>query len=107
MSKSITSIYCVAANEAEAKSIGHTLIRERLAACVNIFPGITSIYEWEGKICEETEAVFTCKTESDRISEVMDRIKSLHSYKVPCIMEFAPSFCQKDFANWIHGQVKR
>jgi len=91
LSKSITIIYCVTANSEEAKNIAHTLIRERLAA-------------W---ICEENEVAFICKTESDRTTEVMERIKSLHSYKVPCIMEFAPSFCQKDFANWIHGQVKR
>jgi len=107
LSKSITIIYCVTANSDEAKNIAHTLIRERLAACVNILPPITSIYEWDERICEENEVAFICKTESDRTTEVMERIKSLHSYKVPCIMEFAPSFCQKDFANWIHGQVKR
>src|SRR4029453_12915704 len=79
--------YCVVlvtvSSETEAKTIARALVEERLAACVNIIPGVTSIYRWEGKICEDRELLLVIKTRGQKVAALRERIVHLHSYAVP------------------------
>jgi periplasmic divalent cation tolerance protein len=79
--------YCVVlvtvSSETEAKTIARTLVEERLAACVNIIPGLTSVYRWEEKICEDREFLLVIKTQGQKVAALGDRIAYLHSYAVP------------------------
>jgi periplasmic divalent cation tolerance protein len=70
-------------SETEAQTIARTLVEERLAACVNIIPGLTSIYRWEGQVCEDRELLLLIKTQAGKVAALRDRIGHLHSYAVP------------------------
>ena len=94
-------VYVTAADEAEAKQLGHQLVDERLAACANILPGATSIFRWEGKIEEASEAVLILKTTELRLERLIERTKSLHSYDCPCIEALPVVEGNRDFLEWV------
>ncbi len=101
------SIYVTAANEAEAKMIAQTVVEERLAACANLLGPIQSIYWWDGKMCEEGEFALLFKASSSRIKELIVRIKSLHSYDVPCITCHPIADGNPDFLGWISAETQK
>ena len=94
------SIYITTEDEDEARRIGKTLVEEKLAACVNIHP-IKSIYRWEGEIGEEGEVAMLVKTKAELADKVMERVKELHSYEVPCIVSFSIDKGNPDYLEWI------
>jgi len=69
----------------KAREIGETLLREKLIACYNLIP-IESCYWWEGKIEGGKETVVLLKTLESKIEKVINRVKSIHDYEVPCIL---------------------
>ena len=94
------SIYITTKDEEEAKKIGKALIEEKLAACVNMHP-IKSIYRWEGEIQQEAEAVMFVKTRAGLVDKVVQRVKELHSYEVPCIVSLTIEKGFPDYLKWI------
>lgn len=69
------------------KKIAETLVSQRLAACVNILPHIRSLYVWEGKLCDDEEALLICKTRSSMFEErFLPTVTLLHPYEVPEII---------------------
>jgi periplasmic divalent cation tolerance protein len=94
-------VYVTAENEAEAKLIARAVVEERLAACANLLGGIQSVYWWDGKVCEGEEVAFVLKTSNARKSELIDRIKQLHSYDCPCIVCLPIADGNRDFLKWI------
>ncbi len=96
-------VYITASDLDEAKRIAHTLVEERLAACVNVFP-ITSIYHWNG-LREEKEVALIVKTTTGNVKKVENKVKELHSYDVPCIISFEIDG-SKEFLKWIGDEVK-
>jgi len=98
-------VYVTAADAAEARRIGRVLGEERLAACVNLLPGHTAIYRWEGKLEEAAEAAFLAKTTSLRFEELRARVRALHSYTLPCILAFPAVDGEAEFLDWVREQV--
>ncbi len=94
------SIYVTAGSEEEAARIGKTLIEERLAACANIVP-VRSIYRWEDAIEDEKEVAMFIKTRSSFSEKVIERVKSLHSYDVPCIIVLPIQRGNPEYLQWI------
>ena len=99
------SIYITTGDEDEARRIGRTLVEERLVACVNILP-IKSIYRWEGDIEEEEEVVMFVKTRDELAGQVIERVKELHSYEVPCIVSLPITKGNPDYLKWIEESTK-
>ncbi len=99
------SIYITTEDEDEARRIGKTLVEEKLVACVNIHP-IKSIYRWEGEIQEEGEVAMLVKTKAELADKVMERVKELHSYEVPCIVSFSIDKGNPDYLNWIEESTR-
>ena len=99
------SVYVIAATEEEARRIGRTLVEEKLAACANILP-ISSIYRWQGKIEEAAEAAMFLKTRSALVDKVIERVKALHSYQVPCIVSLPIEKGNPDYLKWIGESTK-
>jgi len=91
--------------EAEAERIGEVLIDRGLAACVNIFPGMTSIYVWEGKRQRESETAMLIKTRQAVADKVIDEVRSLHSYSNPALVVLPIVDGSPDFLNWILAQT--
>lgn len=99
------SIYITTKDEEEAKRIGKTLVEEKLAACVNIHP-VKSIYRWGGGIEEEEETALLVKTKAELADEVIERVKELHSYEVPCIVSLPIEKGNPDYLKWIKESTK-
>lgn len=94
-------VYVTAADETEADWIARAVVGERLAACANQLGPIKSVYWWDGKVCSGTETALVLKTTDERKTELIDRIKELHSYDCPCIACLPISDGNPDFLQWI------
>ncbi|MDD9899636.1 MAG: divalent-cation tolerance protein CutA [Alphaproteobacteria bacterium] len=91
--------------EDAAKKLAATVVEERLAACANILPGMTSVYRWRGKIEEGAEAVVIFKTQADLFPVLKDRITALHSYDTPCIIALPVVDGHQPFLEWIQAET--
>ena len=98
-------IYVTASSQEEATRIGRTLVEERLVACVNIIPGMTSMYWWEGAIQEDHETVLIAKTRAEHVPAIVDRVKSIHSYECPCVLALPIQGGNPGFLDWIHRET--
>ena len=98
-------IYITAKDFAEAKLIAKTVVEERLAACANISGEVQSIYWWDGKVCEDNEVAMILKTSEERKSELIERVKELHSYDVPGITCLPIADGNPDFLKWIQSET--
>ncbi len=94
-------IYMTAASLEEAKSLARMLVEERLAACVNLLPGMTSVYRWEGTVQFGDEIVVIAKTRADLVDAVTARVRELHSYNCPCVVAVPIDGGNPDFLQWI------
>jgi periplasmic divalent cation tolerance protein len=85
----------------EAERAGRAIVERRLAACVNILPGMISHYWWEGKIERAEEAVMLVKTRAALAEAVRQAVKELHSYQTPAIMFLPVENADPDYHAWI------
>ncbi len=100
-------VYMTAKDREEAVMIGEKLVEAKLAACINILGDIGSIFMWKGAVQQETEVAFIAKTTAGRVPELVEKVKSLHSYEEPCIVSLPISNGSTDFINWISDSVGR
>lgn len=66
-----------------ASTLGRVLVEEHLAACVNVVPGLRSLYWWEGAVHDDPELLLIVKTCRDRVPQLQERVLALHPYTVP------------------------
>lgn len=92
-------------NIEEAKKIAHTLVEGRFAACVNIIPGVTSVYSWENKVVEDNELTLLIKTRKSNFNAVRDEIVKLHSYTVPEIIMVPVKKGLNAYCSWIKNST--
>lgn len=88
-----------------AQKIAHTLIEEGKAACVNIIPGIRSIYSWEKKICDDSELLLLIKSTEDNFEPVRKKIRQIHSYDTPEVIALPITAGDFDYLSWLRAQV--
>lgn len=98
-------VYITTGSTNEAKDIAGVVIREKFAACANILPQMESVYEWEGKICNDKEAVLILKTTQDKLTDLTDCVNELHSYDLPCIVALPIENGSQDFLKWIYNEI--
>ncbi len=101
----INFVYMTTGSRDEARKIGKELVISKLAACVNILDNMNSFYRWDGKIQDDTEVVMIAKTTEARVAQLIEKVKSLHSYDCPCIVSIPVSGGNPDFLDWIAGEV--
>lgn len=99
-------VYTTFPSAAEASQVGRRLVEARLVACVNIFPVMTAIYEWEGKIEEATEAAMIIKTRAALADEVMEEVRKLHSYATPALLVIGVEGGAASYMEWIMAQTR-
>ena len=102
---SVVSVYAVFATAEEAERIGRTVIEERLAACINILPGVRSIYRWQGAIESADEVAAIFKSSNAKADALITRIAGLHSYEVPCIASWPIDKILGSYADWVEDNV--
>ncbi len=95
-----------APDEKTAKVISKQLIEEKLAACVNIIPGVNSIFTWENSLRDEEEHLLIIKSIEKHESNIFNRIKSLHPYTTPELISIPIRNGENDYLNWISNLVE-
>jgi periplasmic divalent cation tolerance protein len=90
----------------DARAFGHTLVEERLAACVNLLAPMESVYRWEGRIEDETERQIIIKTSRDRLSALWDRVRETHPYEVPEFVVLQIVDGNEAYLRWIGDSTK-
>ncbi len=98
-------VYMTAADEDEARRIGGALVAERLAACVNVIPGMRSFYRWQGEVRDDREVVVIAKTRETLVDALVARVKELHSYECPCVVALPIVAGNPDFLDWIEAET--
>jgi periplasmic divalent cation tolerance protein len=88
-----------------AEKIATALIDAHEAACVNIVPGIRSIYRWEGKVCNEGEYLLLVKSSAEKFEAIQRRIRHLHSYQVPEIIALPISEGDPEYLKWLEASI--
>jgi periplasmic divalent cation tolerance protein len=94
-------------SEEEALKISHSLVDERLAACVNLISPVRSIYRWEGKILDEKEWILIIKTQRQRFEQLEKKVKSLHSYSVPEIIGLPIVEGASSYLKWLEEMTHK
>jgi len=100
-------VLITAGSEVEAMKIASALVERRLVACVNVLPGIRSIFQWEGKIMEEQECLLIAKTVDKAFERVVTEVKALHSYSVPEVIALPIQDGLPEYLSWIGDVTKQ
>jgi len=98
-------VYMTAGSVEEAKAVGGSLIEKRLAACVNILPGMISQYHWNGAVAADEETVLIAKTRADLADALTAHVRSVHSYECPCVVTLPIQSGNPDFLQWIADET--
>ena len=88
-----------------AEAMAGALVARRLAACVNIYPGVRSVYEWKGEVHTDEEVVAFIKTRRERVPEVMEAAHQLHPYELPAFLVLPVLDGNEDYLAWVRAQT--
>jgi periplasmic divalent cation tolerance protein len=103
--KAMRILYVTCKNPDEARLIATDLVERKLAACGNVLASMQSIYCWEGKLQNDQETVLILKTSVNRSADCQARIKAIHSYTTPCILEIDVCGGNSDYLSWVVDQT--
>jgi periplasmic divalent cation tolerance protein len=98
-------VLVTAPSETAALSLGRALVDERLAACVNVVPGLTSIYIWEGRREETPETLLIVKTRPAGYAALERRILELHPYSVPEVLALSVADGAAGYTGWVRESI--
>ncbi|GMT42917.1 MAG: divalent-cation tolerance protein CutA [bacterium] len=98
--------FITAASYDEAKNISRVLVGEKLAACCSIIRGVTSIYAWKGKTEEAEECLIIVKTNGKNFSQLVKKVKDIHSYDLPEIIGMPITEGLEGYLNWIDESLE-
>ncbi|MBG70109.1 MAG: divalent-cation tolerance protein CutA [Roseibacillus sp.] len=106
MSK-VQIVLCSFPDLSKARHIGTLLIEKQLVACVNLIPGVESVFSWEGKITSEREVLAILKTTSERLVELEKEVLALHPYEVPEFLVVAADNGSEDYLRWVETVTRK
>mgnify|MGYP003579075294 CR=1 FL=1 len=92
-------------NAETAQRIGRALVERRLVACVNVVPGVTSIYAWKGSVTTDSELLLVIKTRRAKLDEVRSALLELHPYEVPELVALPIAGGHGAYLEWIEDSV--
>nr|ACO08785.1 CutA homolog precursor [Oncorhynchus mykiss] len=92
-------------NEQVAKDLARGIVEKKLAACVNIVPQITSVYEWQGKVQEDSEVLLMIKTRSSKVASLAEYVRSNHPYEVAEVISLPIEQGNPPYLKWLGDAV--
>ena len=92
-------------DEETGRRVARALVEDQLAACVNLVPGIRSIYAWKGAVSDDAEVLGVVKTTADRFEALRARVVALHPYEVPEVIAFAIAAGHAPYLEWLRNSV--
>ena len=99
-------LYSTFPDEASAGRVAEALVGAKLAACVNIFAPMTSVYEWQGKLETTVEFAVLIKTRRALVEAAIAVARPLHPYSVPCFLVLPIESGNADYLEWARAQTK-
>src|SRR5436309_10018784 len=106
MSERAVIVYTTYPSLVEAERIGKAVLERRLAACVNILPGMVSLYWWEGAIERGEEVVMIIKTRAALAEAVREAVRQLHSYTTPAILVLPIESVDPNYSAWLMAETE-
>lgn len=100
-------VLTTAPDETQARELGRKIVEKKLAACVQIVPGLTSIYFWEGEVQSDSEYLLLIKTLEEKFDGLSEFIQANHSYDVPEIVAIPAERVSDDYLNWVREVTRR
>ncbi len=100
-------VLVTASSQEEALLIGRRVVEKKLAACVTVVPKVTSIFEWEGTVCEEHEWLLVMKSTADAYDALEAEVKALHGYEVPEILALSVAKGSSEYLAWVKAMTSQ
>ncbi|HMN66925.1 MAG TPA: divalent-cation tolerance protein CutA [Bdellovibrionales bacterium] len=105
MSSKVILAYCTFPSENVAREICRQLVIEGTIACANLLPAMQSVYQWQGRLIEETECAAVLKLAVLKQGRLRERIRDMHPYSVPALVFLPVDGGNAEFLNWIYAQT--
>lgn len=100
-------VFVTCGSREAAEKIATGVVSERLAACVNVLPGVRSCYEWEGKLEWADELLLVMKTTRERYEELEARVRELHAYELPEILAMPVAAGLEKYLAWVDANTRK
>lgn len=91
----------------EFKKISIYILKNKLAACVNVIKNVNSFYWWKGKICNDKESLLIVKTTQRLFKKIVKEVKKIHPYEVPEIISFPIIEGDRSYLSWVKNSVRK
>lgn len=101
----VVALMCTVPSEEAGSKLGRVVVEEGLAACVNIVPGLRSIYRWKGDLCEDAECLLLIKTVRARLPSLARRVEQLHPYETPELISLPVQGGLQGYVSWVREQT--
>ena len=98
-------VFVTTATREEAERIAHLLVERRKVACVNIVPGVNSLFWWQGKLDSAQEVLLIAKTRASLMPQVIGLVKEAHSYSVPEVIALPIVGGNEDYLRWVDQET--
>lgn len=105
MPVSVLVCFCTCPDTATAQAIADVLVGERLAACVNVLPGLRSVYRWQGRVERSDEVLLLIKTTAARLPALSTRVLELHPHELPEVVAVEVAGGLSAYLDWIAEQT--
>lgn len=99
------SVYVTCGSLDDARRLADALLERRLVACVNLVPGVVSLYRWQGATTEDAEVLMFCKTRAARVPEVLAAVAELHPYEEPCAVALPLTDGLPGYLRWVAAET--
>lgn len=97
--------YVTTPNREAALTIAQVVVGERLAACANLVPAMTSVYQWKGQVQVDEECLLLLKTRRSLAAALSERIVALHSYECPCVVFVPIASGNAPYLEWLFAET--
>jgi periplasmic divalent cation tolerance protein len=105
-SNGVVLVLTTIAADTDGATLSRTLVEERLAACVNVLPAMTSVYRWNSKVEEDREQQIVIKTTAERVPALEARVRELHPYELPEFLVLTASGGSSAYLTWVAESVQ-
>jgi periplasmic divalent cation tolerance protein len=102
----VVALLVTAPDEETGRRIARALVEERLAACVNVLPGVHSIYRWKGAVEEASEVMLVVKTRAERAGLLAARVRALHPYELPEVVALPVTDGSRAYLRWVIAESR-
>ncbi|HEX5064565.1 MAG TPA: divalent-cation tolerance protein CutA [Myxococcota bacterium] len=106
MTSDVVALLLTAPDEETGRRIARALVEERLAACVNVLPGVRSIYRWKGAVEEASEVMLVAKTRASRAAALAARVRALHPYELPEVLALPVTDGSQAYLRWVVAESR-